>query len=80
MVDSFYTLPGIFSDLLTSEKIGDRKFKVSVENLSEIGKLLTISLLKTHEQNDLIIQELKLLNLRFEEMAETKITKDDIEV
>lgn len=69
---------GLPSDMVTSEIIGDRKLKVSIENLNQLGDLLSMSFAKMHEQNTLIINELKLLNLRFEEMANTNLTHRDI--
>ena len=78
MANKEFTLPGLPNDTLTSEIVNERSFKVALQNLGEISDSLAIVLAKTHEQNDSIINELKLLNLRFEEMANTRINENDI--
>ena len=69
---------GLPDDLLTSQEIDVRRLKVESE-LSEIG------LGKASESTNVLLialseirNELKLLNARFEEMANTKINENDI--
>lgn len=69
---------GLPNDLLTNQEIDERRLKVESE-LSEAG------LAKASESDSVLLialseirNELKLLNARFEEMANTKINENDI--
>ncbi len=67
------------NDLLTSDKIGDRAVKVSLENLSDIERILIEVISRMNDQLENISIELKLLNARYEEACETGINEGDID-
>tara|TARA_R110002096_G_scaffold428601_1_gene640516 strand:- start:163 stop:405 length:243 start_codon:yes stop_codon:yes gene_type:complete len=76
-----YKIDGIPSDTLTSDKVGERAYKVSLDNqeiVSSLVEALTLATLKVESQNTDIIEQLKLLNLRFEEAFDTKMNAEDI--
>lgn len=66
------------NDLLTSDKIGERAVKVEEVNpqdeLSPIGSLL-FDLVSTSAS---ILEQVRLINARFEEALNTKITEADL--
>lgn len=55
------------------------KLTLSEEGTSDLSRLLREALLQMNEQNGLILNELRLLNARFEAMAETHINESDVE-
>ena len=76
---------GIWSDLLddwsdtfASSESGTVQ-KVNVDNMAGLIAALVKLAITQDSQNDEIINQLKLLNVRFEEMAGTKINLNDIE-
>lgn len=77
-------VPGVWSDILNNWLVsfdvdGDStEVRVNLRNLGEISALLALSLSKIHDQQAEIVNELKLLNLRTEEMGNTRITERDI--
>lgn len=74
-----YTIKGIPNDLLTNEKVNDRRLKVSNAddlNTNSITAKLLNEVVSTNRQ---ILAQLKLLNARTEEAFNTKIEDIDIE-
>ena len=67
-------------DLMTSEKVNDRRLKVEAEIISSEALILFVaqSLITVESQNSQIIDELKLLNMRIEEAFNTKIKAGDL--
>ena len=68
-------------DLMTSELRNDRRLKVQTEQDPDVEfKTPTYSLLANLlDVNTEILNQLRLLNVRFEEMSETHINEQDIE-
>lgn len=58
---------------------GRSSMNVDLYNQAEVALLLETVLFKMRDQNDLIIDNLKLLNLRFEEAFSTSINIEDVE-
>ena len=76
-----FTVPSFGpNDLLTSDKIGERAVKVSIENLGEVGFLIATQLASLVEAQEQTLSQLKLLNARTEEAFETNIQEDDADV
>ena len=75
-----YSIKGIPNDILTNDIVNDRRFKVEsqqdpdVEFTAPTYQLLA-SLLDVNIET---LNQIKLLNARFEEMAETHINEQDI--
>ena len=67
------------NDLLTSDKIGERAVKVSLDNLSDVEGLLVSSLFGISDTLLEINRQMRLLNTRIEEAFETKIKESDID-
>ena len=57
----------------------DTVSRVTLDNLSDIERILFEQLAEQNELQSEILKQLKLLNARFEEMAETLIDKEDVE-
>ena len=76
-----HKLDGIPNDLTTSDVENKRRFKVesTQDPETEFSSALYMALAKSNELNCSILAELRLLNARFEEMAETHIHETDIE-
>lgn len=78
-------VPGVWSDLLDDASVTfdiDEEtgaVRVNIKNLTELADLLQTALSRIVDQNSVIIKQLCLLNVRFEEMAATEIDMDDIE-
>ena len=66
------------NDLLTSDKIGERAVKVSLDNLSDVEVILLQALNDVSTSLCNISEQIKLLNARVEEAFETGLTTDDI--
>lgn len=72
-----YALKGIPNDTLTSDIVNERSFKVSIDNLTELYQLTAASLVDSNSVNKKILEQLRLLNNRFEEAFNTKISEID---
>ena len=75
---TLYHKKGLPDDLLTSTTEGEREVKVSLIASDDLALFLAQTLAQSIEQNQEIINQLKLLNIRFEEMANTKLNLEDI--
>lgn len=64
--------PKLIVDVSKSENLD-----VSIANLTEISRVLTVSLLDISSLNNKILEQLVLLNNRFEETFDTKLTEAD---
>lgn len=70
---TIYSKQGLPEDLLTSDVEGERKLKVDA-NLSE---QLATALIESESTNQKILEQLLLLNSRFEEAFNTGLTEAD---
>ena len=75
---TLYHKKGIPDDLLTSNKEGGREIKVALTKNNQVSTELLKSLYLMRESNKLILNQLELLNARFEEAFQTKINKGDL--
>ena len=72
-------------DLMTSELRNERRLKVEAEILAETGGSLELLLLRlisvssSENQSERILEQLKLLNLRFEETFNTGLNESDLD-
>ena len=72
-----YSIHGLPNDTLTSDVINERAFKVSIENLSAVGSVLAARLIEMESMNNEILEQMKLLNNRFEETFNTGLNETD---
>ena len=75
---SEYDLNGLPKDLLSSKIEGERALKVAIKETEELSLFVAKGLAKISDQLSVIIKQQCLLNVRFEEIAQTKINLDDI--
>lgn len=73
-----YDVGGIPSDTLSSDVVGKRNFKVSVEDSEELLLFLTDSLARITDQNSVIIKQLCLIGAILEEMSDSGLDLTDI--
>lgn len=66
------------NDLLTSDKIGERSVKVSITDAQNVDGPLSSLVFDLVASNVAILEQLKLLNARFEETFNTKIEECDL--
>ena len=66
-------------DLMTSELRNSRRLKVTDDNLVTVIELMMLANVQSESQNNSIINELKLLNARFEEAFNTGLEEKDCE-
>ena len=66
------------SDLMTSDKVGDRALKVSLTNLTDVEKMLLKALTDMSINLCNMNEQITLLNARFESVHETTIKTDDL--
>lgn len=77
-------VPGVWSDLLDDASVtfdidkSTGAVRVNIKNLEEFGLLLEQILARLVDQNSVIIKQLCLLNVRFEEIAQTRINDKDV--
>lgn len=72
-----YSIHGIPSDTLTGDKIGERAYKVAIDNMVELNTSLALTVIELESSNKRILEQLKLLNDRFEEAFNTGLTEID---
>ena len=75
---SEFDLTGLPKDLLTSKFEGARSLKVSINEVGELLKTLTLALIESESVNHELLSEVKLLNSRIEEAFNTKIQAGDL--
>jgi hypothetical protein len=75
-------VPGVWSDLLNDASVtfdsNNDAVRVNIKNLDELKLILVNAFLATNDQNNQIIEQLRLLNIRFEEAYATKIKECDV--
>jgi len=75
---TLYHKKGLPDDLLTSEIEGARQIKVSPVANEDFEIFLSKILLEQNTTSLKILEQLRLLNIRFEEAFETKINEGDL--
>jgi hypothetical protein len=70
-----YNKKGLPDDLLTSKVYGERRIKVD----ADVELQLIKAMIGLESSNSKILEQMKLLNIRFEEAFDTKLTEADNE-